>query len=51
MIPDGYSSKIISVLKQFVREWSSKGKKERDIAFNPLIKAVNEHFKSPIKED
>jgi carnosine N-methyltransferase len=35
--------KTRSTLQQFVREWSSVGKEERDACFQPLISAL-EHY-------
>ena len=37
-------SKVRSTLKQFVREWSSEGKAERDSCFVPIIEALKSHL-------
>ena len=37
-------SKVRSTLKQFVREWSSEGKAERDASFTILIEALQRHL-------
>ncbi|EJU01374.1 N2227-domain-containing protein [Dacryopinax primogenitus] len=42
--------KLRSTLKQFVRDWSAEGKKERDEQYEPILQALEEHFKD-IPED
>ncbi|KZO94744.1 N2227-domain-containing protein [Calocera viscosa TUFC12733] len=37
--------KLRSTLKQFVRDWSTEGKKERDETYGPILQALEEHFK------
>jgi carnosine N-methyltransferase len=51
MVSSNYVSKIRSTLKQFVREWSKEGQKERDCAFIPLKTEVLKYFPNPIKEN
>ncbi|KAN0094426.1 N2227-like domain containing protein [Tylopilus felleus] len=36
--------KLRSTLKQFVRDWSEDGKAERDLCYEPMKKALEEHF-------
>ncbi|KAF8834496.1 N2227-domain-containing protein [Paxillus ammoniavirescens] len=36
--------KLRSTLKQFVRDWSEDGKSERDLCYEPMKKALEEHF-------
>lgn len=47
-VPFKQVSKMRSTLKQFAREWSKWGEKERRECFDPLLEAVQKHF--PIKE-
>lgn len=39
--------KVRSTLRQFVREWSHEGKKERDESFFPIIYALQYYFPNP----
>lgn len=36
--------KVRSTLKQFVRDWSTEGKPEREACYSPCIAALEEHF-------
>ncbi|OBZ76846.1 hypothetical protein A0H81_03380 [Grifola frondosa] len=36
--------KLRSTLKQFVRDWSDEGKPERDLCYEPMKRALVEHF-------
>ncbi|KAF9237126.1 N2227-domain-containing protein [Melanogaster broomeanus] len=36
--------KLRSTLKQFVRDWSEDGKAERDLCYEPMKKALEQHF-------
>ncbi|KAJ1362413.1 hypothetical protein KIN20_021948 [Parelaphostrongylus tenuis] len=45
--PDShYMSKVMSTLRQIVREWSVQGKPERDATFTPLLDVVRERYPS-----
>lgn len=35
-------NKVVSTLHQFVRDWSTEGKKERDEVYKPILDAVVE---------
>ncbi|VWU53083.1 N2227-like protein, putative, partial [Hepatocystis sp. ex Piliocolobus tephrosceles] len=37
-------SKVRSTLRQFVRDWSSEGKHERDSAYDPILKSLDEYL-------
>lgn len=38
--------KVKSTLKQFVRDWSSEGQKERDSCYLPVIEEIQRRFPS-----
>ncbi|CAG8521620.1 3339_t:CDS:2 [Acaulospora colombiana] len=43
--------KLRSTIKQFLREWSSEGKPERDATYKPLLEALIDHYKDvPIEK-
>ncbi|KAI0265419.1 N2227-domain-containing protein [Gloeopeniophorella convolvens] len=43
--------KVRSTLKQFVRDWSEEGKEERDASYEPIKKALLDHFSDiPMEE-
>uniref|UniRef100_A0A0K0DP31 carnosine N-methyltransferase n=1 Tax=Angiostrongylus cantonensis TaxID=6313 RepID=A0A0K0DP31_ANGCA len=45
--PDShYMSKVLSTLRQIVREWSSQGKAERDATFTPVLDVVRQRYPS-----
>ncbi|VDM62133.1 unnamed protein product [Angiostrongylus costaricensis] len=45
--PDShYMSKVLSTLRQIVREWSSQGKAERDATFTPVLDVVRQWYPS-----
>ena len=37
-------NKLRSTLKLFIRDWTSEGKKERDITYNPIISEIKKYF-------
>ncbi|KHJ75983.1 n2227-like protein [Oesophagostomum dentatum] len=39
-----YMGKVLSTLRQIVREWSSEGKAERDATFTPLIEILRKRY-------
>ncbi|WKX97435.1 hypothetical protein Q1695_013243 [Nippostrongylus brasiliensis] len=39
-----YMTKVLSTLRQIVREWSVEGKPERDATYTPLMKVLRERF-------
>ncbi|KAK6031017.1 n2227-like protein [Ostertagia ostertagi] len=41
-----YMSKVLSVLRQIVREWTTEGKPERDATYKPLLDIVRERYSS-----
>eukprot|EP01017_Pseudomicrothorax_dubius_P051369 TRINITY_DN987_c0_g1_i3.p1 TRINITY_DN987_c0_g1~~TRINITY_DN987_c0_g1_i3.p1 ORF type:complete len:422 (+),score=109.32 TRINITY_DN987_c0_g1_i3:115-1266(+) len=43
-IPPKDISKMRTTLKQFVRDWSAKGKAERDMCYKPIIDTLIQHF-------
>eukprot|EP00545_Synedropsis_sp_CCMP1620_P012288 CAMPEP_0119027854 /NCGR_PEP_ID=MMETSP1176-20130426/37874_1 /TAXON_ID=265551 /ORGANISM="Synedropsis recta cf, Strain CCMP1620" /LENGTH=172 /DNA_ID=CAMNT_0006983865 /DNA_START=90 /DNA_END=605 /DNA_ORIENTATION=- len=43
VVGDGQISKVTSVLKSLVRDWTIDGKGERDQAYEPILNAVMEH--------
>jgi N2227-like protein len=45
---DDQFSKVSSVLKSLARDWSLEGKSERDMAYGPILKKVEEYL--PISE-
>lgn len=42
-VSDGQISKVSSVLKSLARDWSEDGKAERDMAYRPILKSVQEY--------
>ncbi|KAJ2609065.1 hypothetical protein H4S08_004209 [Coemansia sp. RSA 1365] len=44
IVKDGYMDKVLSTLKQLVREWSEEGRNERDQTFGPAIDALEREF-------
>ena len=42
-VSDGQISKVTSVLKSLMRDWSRYGKEERDMAYEPILKSVEEY--------
>lgn len=40
IIEKNFVSKIRSLLKQFIREWSEEGSHERNISYEPLKREV-----------
>lgn len=43
IVTDGQISKVTSVLKSLARDWSQDGRVERDMAYAPILKAVQEY--------
>ena len=43
IVTDGQISKVTSVLKSLARDWSQDGRAERDMAYAPILEAVQEH--------
>ncbi|KAL4248632.1 Carnosine N-methyltransferase [Abortiporus biennis] len=43
--------KLRSTIKQFVRDWSEEGKAERDVCYEPMKKALLEHFSDIPQEE
>ncbi|CAL1709816.1 unnamed protein product [Somion occarium] len=41
---DSDMDKLRSTIKQFVRDWSEEGKVERDVCYEPMKKALLDHF-------
>ncbi|KAL6736366.1 hypothetical protein Aduo_006726 [Ancylostoma duodenale] len=39
-----YMSKVLSTMRQIVREWSVEGKPERDATYTPLIEALRKRY-------
>jgi len=51
-VADGLVSKVSSVLKSLARDWSEDGKAERDMAYEPILKAITKHVPiNPTKKD
>ncbi|KAJ2801296.1 hypothetical protein H4R20_003731 [Coemansia guatemalensis] len=44
IVKEGYMDKVLSTLKQLVREWSVEGRDERDQTFGPAIDALEREF-------
>mmetsp|Transcript_14902 Transcript_14902/g.36241 ORF Transcript_14902/g.36241 Transcript_14902/m.36241 type:complete len:478 (-) Transcript_14902:837-2270(-) len=44
MPSDEQMSKVSSVLKSLVRDWSAEGKRERDMAYAPIIKQIKKYL-------
>ncbi|KAJ1732871.1 hypothetical protein LPJ61_001831 [Coemansia biformis] len=50
-VKDGHMDKVLSTLKQFVRDWSDEGRAERDQTYAPLIDALEREFADVAPED
>ena len=48
-VNDGQASKVSSVLKSLARDWSQEGKAERDMAYLPVLKSVQDYL--PVNKD
>ena len=46
---DGQISRVSSVLKSLARDWSSEGKAEREMAYQPLLENIQQYI--PLPED
>lgn len=51
VVSDGQLSKASSVLKSLARDWSADGKPERDMAYGPLFKQLEQYVPLPSGED
>lgn len=49
IVSDEKISKVSSVLKSLARDWSSEGKTERDMVYEPILQAVQKYI--PIKDE
>lgn len=50
-VSDSDMDKLRSTLKQFVRDWSSEGKIERDACYVPILEALDAHFSGVPQEE
>ncbi|KAJ2645957.1 hypothetical protein IWW40_005768 [Coemansia sp. RSA 1250] len=44
MVSDGHMSKVLSTLKQFVRDWSEDGQSERQQTYGPIMAVLESKF-------
>ncbi|KAJ1942074.1 hypothetical protein FBU59_003308, partial [Linderina macrospora] len=48
---DHHMDKVISILKQFVRDWSAEGKEEREATYGPIMQALEDEFAGVTPEE
>ena len=50
IVSDSQLSKTSSVLKSLARDWSAEGKPEREMAYGPLLKQLQQYVPLPKRE-